>query len=74
VSEFKAHCLRMLDDVSKGGELVITRHGKDIARVTPATIQPHDEEGSLRHVVHVVGDVVHSDWSEEFEALRDSKR
>ncbi len=36
VSEFKAHCLRLLDDVAKRRlEIVLTKRGRPIARVGP---------------------------------------
>jgi prevent-host-death family protein len=35
-SQFKARCLRLLDEVAKTGEtLVITKHGRPVARVVP---------------------------------------
>ena len=35
-SEFKAKCLRMLDEVAEQGRtLVITKHGRPVAKVTP---------------------------------------
>ena len=35
-TEFKAHCLAILDDVAKTGEVVVvTKRGKPVARVTP---------------------------------------
>lgn len=34
-SEAKAHLLRLLDDVEHGETLVITRHGRAIARIVP---------------------------------------
>ena len=35
-SEFKAKCLRMLDEVAEQGQtLIITKHGRPVARVTP---------------------------------------
>ena len=36
-SEAKTHFLRILDDVERGQSVVITRHGKPIARITPET-------------------------------------
>jgi prevent-host-death family protein len=37
-SEFKAKCLAMLDDVSASGEeIVITKHGRAVARLAAAT-------------------------------------
>jgi prevent-host-death family protein len=34
-SEAKTHFLRVLDDVERGESIVITRHGKRIARICP---------------------------------------
>ena len=34
-SEAKTQLLRILDDVEKGQSVVITRHGKRIARISP---------------------------------------
>jgi len=34
-SEAKTHFLRILDDVERGQSILITRHGKPIARITP---------------------------------------
>lgn len=34
-SEAKAHLLRLLDEVEHGETLVITRHGRAIARIVP---------------------------------------
>ena len=34
-SEAKTHFLRILDDVERGESIVVTRHGKPIARITP---------------------------------------
>jgi prevent-host-death family protein len=34
-SEAKTHLLRILDDVERGESVIITRHGKEIARLVP---------------------------------------
>jgi prevent-host-death family protein len=34
-SEDKAHLLQLLDDVERGETLIITRHGRAIARIVP---------------------------------------
>lgn len=34
-SEAKTHFLRILDDVERGESVVITRHGKPVARLSP---------------------------------------
>jgi prevent-host-death family protein len=45
-SQFKARCLRLLDEVAETGEtLVVTKHGRPVARVMPA-LGPDDLRGS----------------------------
>ncbi|MGB6744123.1 MAG: type II toxin-antitoxin system prevent-host-death family antitoxin [Terracidiphilus sp.] len=34
-SEAKTHFLRILDDVERGESVIITRHGKPVARLSP---------------------------------------
>jgi prevent-host-death family protein len=35
-TQFKAHCLRLLDEVAENGEpLIVTKHGRPVARVEP---------------------------------------
>jgi prevent-host-death family protein len=34
-SEAKSHFLQLLDDVERGETLIITRHGRPIARIAP---------------------------------------
>jgi prevent-host-death family protein len=47
-TQFKARCLRLLDEVSETGEtLVITKHGKPVARVEPP-LRPNDLRGSVK--------------------------
>lgn len=37
-SEFKAKCLKLMDEVAETGEpVVITKHGKPIAQLSPVT-------------------------------------
>jgi prevent-host-death family protein len=45
-TQFKARCLRLLDEVAESGEpLVITKHGRPVARVEPVNA-PADLRGS----------------------------
>jgi prevent-host-death family protein len=47
-SQFKARCLRLLDEVSETGEtLVVTKRGRPVARVVPA-LTPDDLSGSVK--------------------------
>ena len=34
-SEAKTHFLRILDDVARGQSVVVTRHGKEVALISP---------------------------------------
>jgi prevent-host-death family protein len=46
-TQFKARCLRLLDEVAESGEtLVITKHGRPVARVEPP-LRPDDLQGSV---------------------------
>jgi prevent-host-death family protein len=47
-TQFKAKCLRLLDQVAETGEtLVITKHGRPVARVEPPP-RPDDLQGSVK--------------------------
>lgn len=46
-TQFKARCLRLLDEVAEGGEaLIVTKRGKPVARVEPIEPAP-DLRGSV---------------------------
>jgi prevent-host-death family protein len=50
-TEFKARCLRLLDEVADTGEtLVVTKRGRPVARVEPST-PPLDLSGSVKLLV-----------------------
>jgi prevent-host-death family protein len=48
-TEAKAKILALLDDVAAGDEVEITKHGRTVARLVPAT-GPHALKGSLAGV------------------------
>ncbi len=61
ISEFKAKCLSLLDEVSKTRTpLRITRRGKALAVVIPATPEGDDRSwlGSMSGSMKIVGDIV----------------
>jgi len=65
--EFKAKCLGLLDDVNRTGEpLVITKHGKPIARLIP--IRPGVDEVRKTLRFDIAGDIVEpldaDDWGD----------
>ena len=71
-SEFKAKCLRMLDEVAAGSRtLVITKHGKPVARITP--IQPQGSlEGSWKGLAETKSDLANLDTGNVgWETLRE---
>jgi prevent-host-death family protein len=44
VSELKAHCLRLVDEVARRrSELIVTKRGRPIARVVPLDEVPGDD-------------------------------
>ena len=50
-SEFKAKCLRLLDQVAETGEtIVVTKRGKPVARVLPPE-PPRSLKGSVTYLV-----------------------
>ena len=54
-SEAKATILALLDDVAAGDEVEITKHGRTVARLVPAT-GPHALKGSLVGVAMTAGE------------------
>lgn len=71
VTQFKTHCLRLLDQVSKSGQpLVITKRGKPLAQVTRAVAKTRPLMGGMRGTSEEVGDIVYFDTSEDWECLR----
>lgn len=70
-SEFKARCLRVLDDVqATRTEVVITKRGKPVARLSPIGPARGSLRGAWKGMVRIHGDIVKVDWSSELEALR----
>ena len=71
-TEFKAHCLALIDQVHRTGEpIVITKHGKVVARIVKddaVSVRPYEElRGTGRFVSDVFAPVVSET---EIEALR----
>lgn len=74
ISEFKAKCLAILDEVQKTKQPIrVTRRGQPVAEVGPPT--PKDDRswiGSMKGKSKILGDIIspaneESDW----EVLRD---
>lgn len=56
-AKFKEQCLALLDRLDIEG-LVVTKHGKPVARVIPYDQQCADLIGSLREKIKVRGDIL----------------
>jgi prevent-host-death family protein len=57
--EFKAQCLAVMDQVQRSGEpVVITKHGKPVAKLVPAQKGGDDIFGYMASKVKIVGDIV----------------
>jgi prevent-host-death family protein len=69
-TEFKAKCLAILDEVATGTSVVVTKRGKPVARVTRATERRRPLMGGMAGTAEEVGDIVHFDSSELWEAVR----
>jgi len=75
ISEFKAKCLALLEQVAKTKQpLRITRFGKPIAEVIPPTsVEDRDKWiGSMRDSMQILGDIVSpANEEDDWEVLRD---
>ena len=70
-SEFKAKCLRLLDQVEEEGDtLVITKRGRPVAKVVPVSSPNRSLRGSWKGRVQIKGDIVHFDASRDWESSR----
>ncbi len=58
-SEFKAKCLQLMDDIAKTGEeIVVTKRGKPVVRVSPAKQKPVSLYGALKGHIKITGDIL----------------
>jgi len=69
--QFKTHCLSVIDEVyNKREEVVITKHGKPMARLIPQNDSPESIFGFMQGRGKIVGDIVspifpEDDWDSE---------
>lgn len=65
-TEFKAHCLALMDEVQRTGEeLHITKHGKVVARLAPVAPAPPAFLGWMAGTVIAMDDLVNADPEDE---------
>jgi prevent-host-death family protein len=69
-SEFKATCLKVMDEVEKTGEpVLITKNGKPVSKLVPAHVRPKSLFGVMKGRVRIKGDII-SPLGAEWEADR----
>lgn len=57
-SEFKAKCLRLMDEVAATGQsIIVTKKGKPVARLEAFRRPPASLYGTLRGSVEILGDI-----------------
>ena len=67
-SEFKAKCLKLMDEVAETGqEIVITKNGRPVSRLAPYRKKPSAPFGRDRHLIRILGDIVSPMPPEWFE-------
>jgi antitoxin (DNA-binding transcriptional repressor) of toxin-antitoxin stability system len=66
-SKFKEQCLAILDNLGPEG-IVITRHGKPVARLIPESSNCADLIGSMAGKIKIVGDVMSTGLSWDAES------
>ena len=72
-SEFKATCLKLMDEVAETGEeIVITKNGEPVSRLVPYRERSGLWFGRDRDIIQIKGDIVSPMPSEWFEKADDS--
>ncbi len=73
-SEFKSKCLKLMDEVNEdGGEIIITKNGKPVAKLTAFYERPDTLFGAGRDRMKILGDII-SPLDVEWEAQFDPDR
>ena len=73
-SEFKAKCLALMDEIAESGEeIIITKHGKPVARLAPWEDKPSSWFGRDRDGIEILGDIIEP-IDVEWEAETDPDR
>lgn len=73
VSEFKTHCVGILNDVhDHGREVVVTKRGRPLAKIVPVADSPPGIRvpGDCIGIAVISGEIVHNDGADEWESLR----
>ncbi len=79
VTEFRAHCLALVDEVhSTRAPVLITKRGKPYLRLTPAG-KPPKFIGRLKGKIKIIGDIVSpvtplEDWTGDLDNIERNSR
>ncbi len=72
-SEFKAKCLKLMDEVAESGEeIVITKNGRPVSRLAPYRKSSGPFFGRDRDKIRILGDIVSPMPPEWYEKTDDS--
>jgi len=70
---FKAECLKLMDEVARTGQsVVITKHGRPVAQLTPVPAEPKSLFGYMKDTMRIKGDVV-APTDEPWNVLSDTE-
>lgn len=56
-AQFKEKCLALLDEVGPEG-IIVTKHGKPVAKLVPIEMESADLIGSLKSKIAIHGDIL----------------
>lgn len=57
--EFKTHCLKLIDRVNQTKQpIIITKHGKPMAKLTPIEDETYTLFGCLKNTVEITSDII----------------
>jgi prevent-host-death family protein len=58
-AEFKANCLRLMDEVARQRRpIIITKRGKPVAKLVPAETKAIDLFGRMAGTIKICGDII----------------
>ena len=58
-SEFKAKCLKLMDEVAESGqEIIITKNGRPVSKLAPYRKRPDTFFGADKGKIKILGDIV----------------
>ena len=74
-SEFRAKCLKLMDEVAESGEeIIITKRGRPVSKLTPFEKKPKRLWGIDKGRINILGDIVSPMPSDWFEESADSRK